>query len=84
MYGYGGGWDMGGWVMVVLMLLFFVVVVGGIVAVIIFAGRHSHSSAQVVPPHRDAEQILHERFARGEIDEAEYVARRTALRHPHD
>ena len=31
-------------------------------------------------PHRDAERILSERFARGEIDEEEFTRRRDALR----
>ena len=85
MCGFGAaGWGVGGWIMVALMLLFWLVVVGGIVAAIVFAGRSSRSSARDVPTHREAEQILHERFARGEIDEDEYVARRTALRHSHD
>ena len=32
------------------------------------------------PAHHEAEKVLGERFARGEIDEAEFTARRTALR----
>jgi putative membrane protein len=81
MYGFGaGGWGVGGWVtMVVLMLVFW----GGVVAVVIFLVRRSrwdHHATHVHPTHHDAERILHERFARGEIDESEYVARHTALR----
>jgi putative membrane protein len=85
MYGFGaGGWGMGSWGMVVLMMLFWVIVVGGIVAAIITVTRSSRSIAHEAPTHKEAERILHERFARGEVDEAEYVARRNALRNPHD
>jgi len=83
MYGFGGdGWGIAGWIaMAVLMLLFW----GGVVTVVIVLLRRPHSGegATVVrPSHHEAELILHERFARGEIDETEYLARRTALRRP--
>ncbi|MET4781586.1 SHOCT domain-containing protein [Glaciihabitans sp. UYNi722] len=83
MYGYGGdSWGMGGWIaMAVLMVVFW----GGVVAVIIVLLRRSHSdpgATSARPSHHEAERILHERFARGEIDETEYLARRTALRRP--
>ena len=83
MYGYdGGGWGMGGWIaMAVLMVLFW----AGVVAVTVVVLRRTHSD-QVTPPmrpsHHEAERILHERFARGEIDETEYNARHAALRRP--
>ena len=83
MYGWGGdSWGMGGWIaMAVLMVLFW----GGVVTVIVVLLRRTHSdqvTTGVHPSHHDAERILHERFARGEIDETEYLARRTALRRP--
>lgn len=34
----------------------------------------------VLTAHHDAERILNERFAHGEIDEQEFTAKRTALR----
>ncbi len=63
------------WVIVILAL------VGGI-ALLVAASRSRrrdavNAAAQAVTP---AEQILAERFARGEIDEAEFLARRDALR----
>lgn len=83
MYGWGGGSSgIAGWIaMAVLMVLFW----GGVVAVILFFVRNPRSGERMNgahPLHHDAERILNERFARGEIDETEYVARRAALRRP--
>ncbi|MCB5282234.1 MULTISPECIES: SHOCT domain-containing protein [unclassified Arthrobacter] len=82
MYGWdGNGWGIGAWVaMAVLMLIFW----GGVVTVVVLLLRRPHPGegpAAQRPPHHDAERLLNERFARGEIDEQEFTARRTALRH---
>lgn len=72
----GVGW--GGWVVMTLtMLAFWSLVVFGVVA--IFRGDRDSRTTQV-PRERDPLQILDERFARGEIDDDEYRARRDALR----
>ncbi|WP_427017349.1 SHOCT domain-containing protein [Pseudarthrobacter sp. P1] len=79
MYGWAGN-GIGGWIaMALVMMLFW----GAVITVVILlvrgnrgpggGGSHGH-----VPD--DAERILNERFARGEIDETELNARRTALR----
>ncbi|HEY8752334.1 MAG TPA: SHOCT domain-containing protein [Arthrobacter sp.] len=77
---YGNGWGVGAWVaMALLMLIFW----GGVVAVVMLLVRRAHPGegpAALRPPYHDAERILNERFARGEIDEQEFTARRTALR----
>lgn len=83
MYGWGGdSWGIAGWIaMALLMVLFW----GGVVTVIVFFLRRPHSEHGLPatrPSYHDAERILHERFARGEIDETEYLARRAALRRP--
>lgn len=83
MYGWGSA-SLGivGWIaMAVVMVLFW----GGAVAVVVVLLRRSHSDYGLPgfrPSHHEAERILHERFARGEIDETEYLARRAALRRP--
>jgi putative membrane protein len=58
------------------------------IALLVAALRHRRDATAVVTPaplagsspSTAAEQILSERFARGEIDEAEFLARRDALR----
>ncbi len=62
--GHMGGWW---WLMAPVMLVFWALVIWGFVALL----RAPGPSAD-----RRAEDILAERFARGEIDEAEYQRRR--------
>lgn len=80
MYGWDGSWGIGGWIAMGLMMLLFW---GGLVTVVILLLRGSHPGGRDFygPPHDDPERILNERFARGEIDETEFNARRAALRH---
>ncbi len=81
-YGDGIGW--GGWlVMVAMMAVFW----GAIAWVIVTLIRHSGSGSEPSPVTgsdsmrgSDPMRILDERFARGEIDEAEYQRRREVLR----
>jgi putative membrane protein len=68
MVGWGWGWAL---IWLILMLIFF----GGLTAVIIAALRRPSE-----PRSGGAEEILGERFARGEIDEDEYRRRRDVLR----
>ncbi len=75
-----GGWGWVGWIItaVVLVLIF-----AALIAAVVFGVRYFSSGG-----HRDlgghqtrgAEDVLAERFARGEIDEDEYRQRVTALR----
>ena len=73
------GW--GGWVLMTLMMLAFwgLLVFGGI-AVFRSLRRDEGSSAQ---DRSDAQRLLDERFARGEIDADEYRARRELLHSGH-
>lgn len=80
MFWYGDG--MSGWgyaLTTVSMVLFWGLVIAGIVALVRYAGRTSSETnaprAQLTP-----QQVLAERFARGEIDEEEYRRRFDTLR----
>ncbi|MFF4733161.1 SHOCT domain-containing protein [Streptomyces mirabilis] len=86
---YDGGWGSGGWfVMTVIMVLFWALLIAGVVALVhYFTNAHrGHqpglplSSGEPGPGGRRAEDLLSERFARGEIDEDEYKRRVKLLR----
>ncbi|MEU2159200.1 hypothetical protein ABZ532_30030 [Streptomyces sp. NPDC019396] len=86
---YDGGWGWGGWFfMAMFMVLFWALVIGGIVALVRYLGgaHHDRQSARPVSPGeqgwggRRAEDLLAERFARGEIEEDEYKRRLALLR----
>ena len=93
MDGYGSdSWGAGGWVLMALLMLgFWSVVVFGVIAVIRSLqdnpqGRPSQApppTPPTAPPPNDAERLLAERFARGEIDAEEFTARRDLLRSGH-
>lgn len=73
------GWGTGGWIaMAFVMIVFWTIVVVAIVAVM----RSNQWRRPEPGPGRadDAERILAERFARGEIDADEYKQRRDILR----
>jgi putative membrane protein len=75
-YGDGPGWA--GWiVMTVMMLVFWGLLVFGGIAIWRSVTRDDRRSRE---GRRDAEQLLDERFARGEIDEDDYTKRRELLR----
>ena len=76
-WGDGGvGW--GGWVMMTFGMVAFWAVVAFVVVTLVRST--SGPADRPVRRERDALEILDERFARGEIDEAEFVSRRNALR----
>ncbi len=63
-----------------LMIVFWLLVIAAIVLLVrAFAGRHQ-APARIETSATDAERILAERYARGEIDEQEYRARLTVLK----
>lgn len=79
MYGWYGDWGMGGWIaMALLMLLFWAGVVT--VVILLVRGGHQGQARSYGSPHDEADRILNERFARGEIDATELNERRAALR----
>jgi putative membrane protein len=68
------------WVMVVIMVLVTLAIVGGIIWAIVFASRSpSHPGPAAAPTGPSARDMLDQRYARGEIDSAEYAERRSAL-----
>jgi putative membrane protein len=78
--GNGDGGAMSVWgysLMTVGMVLFWGLVIFAVIAFVRHSGRGDRSGAAVRPT---AEQVLAERFARGEVDEQEYRQRLDALR----
>ncbi|HEV8559940.1 MAG TPA: SHOCT domain-containing protein [Actinophytocola sp.] len=75
MFWYGNG--MSGWgyaLMTISTVVFWALVIAGAIALVRYFGRTQPLSSP--PPHRlTPEQVLAERFARGEIDEDEYHRR---------
>jgi putative membrane protein len=77
MWNYGMGW--GGWLLMALTTVgFWALVVFAIVA--LFRGAREVTTSSPRDSARSAEQILDERFARGEINAEEYQARQQVLR----
>ncbi|QHE74229.1 hypothetical protein GFS60_07925 (plasmid) [Rhodococcus sp. WAY2] len=80
MYWYGS--DPGGWgyaLMIIGMVLFWGLLITGVVMLARYVGREA-SSPTHLPVLHTAEQVLAERFARGELDETEYRSRLATLR----
>ncbi|MGW3955147.1 SHOCT domain-containing protein [Streptomyces sp. NPDC004752] len=85
---YDGGWGWGGWfTMAVFMVLFWALIIAGVIALVRYLTGTHHpqpgprpSSGEPRWGSRRAEELLAERFARGEIDEDEYKRRLTTLR----
>ena len=73
-YYYGNG---PGWLMPLTMVIGMLVFWGGLAAVVVLVPRHFRAQPH---GHRDAEKVLAERLARGEIDETEYTRLRDILR----
>ena len=78
-YGNGmNGWGYG--LMTISMLLFWALVITGIVVVVRYLSSHGRPAPNAPKGHRTPEQILAERFARGDIDDEEYRQRTEVLR----
>jgi len=74
----GGGWGMG-WFGMVIMLVFWVLVIVGLVYLIKWLARSSRGEAQVPRAGSNALEILKERYARGEIEKAEFEEKKRDL-----
>ncbi len=77
MYWNDGGWGWGAWLMMGIFMLGFWGLVAWVVVTLV---RGSSNPQRSQPTERSAEEILAERFARGEIDKDEFTQRRDALR----
>ncbi|TGD89978.1 SHOCT domain-containing protein [Mycolicibacterium sp. CH28] len=75
-----GGWGYAG--MAIGMVLFWILVIVGIVALVrsIVGAPGARALPASLPSHESPGQVLAARFARGEIDEAEYQQRLAVLR----
>ena len=82
---YGDGWGGGHWIAAIVMMVLFWGVIAAIVITLLRSGRwtrHDHHAAAplAAASTHEAERILHERFARGEIDADEYTRRHDLLK----
>lgn len=82
-HGYGG-WGWGGWILTAMvMVVFFALVITAIAAAVRYLSGPGHSGVRhTAPPGRRPEDLLADRFARGEIDDEDY-RRRVALLREH-
>lgn len=75
-----GGWGAGQWVAMGLMMVLFW---GVVIALVVGLLRNARSarSVEAAPsnPTQGALRVLEERFARSEIDEEQFIQRRSAL-----
>lgn len=77
MYWYGDHMSGWGWALATIgMVTFWGLLITGVVLLVRYLGRPSEPP----PAARTAEQLLAERLARGEIDEAQYRERLAVLR----
>jgi putative membrane protein len=80
----GGGW----WGLLVMAGLLVLVIAGAVLLAVLLArsaggaptGSGPTGAGQVGPGSSPADRLLDERYARGEIDEEEYLHRRAVLR----
>lgn len=80
MWGYGG-WGPGEWILMTTMMIVFW---GGLIALVVWlirsVGANQHDGQTPTTSIANADQVLAERFARGEIGEDEFKRRRDLLR----
>jgi putative membrane protein len=77
------GWGWGGWILMVLvMVMFWAMVITLVILAIRYftSDRTSAGTTRPVPGPNRADDLLAERFARGEIDEEEFRRRMALLR----
>lgn len=82
---WNGGWGWGGWILMTLVMVAFwgLVITAVVLAIRYLAGGGSHHNrvgGGSAPASSRAEDVLAERYARGEIDDDEYRRRLTLIR----
>ncbi|WP_404406649.1 SHOCT domain-containing protein [Pelagibacterium halotolerans] len=80
-WGPHGMWWNGGWYGMIFGPLFMILFLAALIAIVVLIVRWLGGPAQTIAPpsSRTPLDILKERFARGEIDKAEYEERRRVL-----
>ncbi len=75
---WGGGWH--GWFLGPLMMVFwFALMVGAVILIVRWLGASGRNEPRRTKADADALDILRARFAKGEIDKAEFEERRALL-----
>jgi putative membrane protein len=82
MYDWHDSWGLGTWITMALLMLVFWGLIAALIVYVIRSGRDRPMSGpnSSGPPEDQAQRILDERFALGEIDADEYKGRRELLR----
>jgi putative membrane protein len=76
---WGGGWH--GWALGPLMMVFWLaLLVGAVILIARWLGASGHIEPRRANPSSSAIDILRERFAKGEIDKAEFEERHALLK----
>ncbi len=86
-WGWNGGWDGSiGWLGMILMMVFWIAIVVGVVMLIVWLVRQSQGAhtapgagGQAPAAGETPLDILNKRYARGEIDKAEYEEKKRDL-----
>lgn len=83
MWGYSSGWSWGGMALMTVSLLFWLAVIGLFLFLLVrWLGVASGSHTLPFAAQPSARQLLEQRYARGEIDEATFVRMRDHLTPP--
>ncbi|MEO7421998.1 MAG: SHOCT domain-containing protein [Ornithinibacter sp.] len=78
--GWGGGMGWGGWLMMSLIALVCLALLGALIYWLVQGARGGAATQISQPPTRPrAQSTLADRFARGDIDEDEYLRRKALL-----
>ena len=75
---WGGGWH-GGFLMPLMMVFWFALLVGAVALIVRWLGASGRTEPRRSKAGADALDILRARFAKGEIDKAEFEERRVLL-----